>query len=228
MNYAAQSRRLNPAAMLAALGVPGLLGAVLIAGLAVHHVIIKPIVNPTGGNIPDIVEITPEIIEPESPPSRSNNSSKANPEFSTARPEIPTTFDTGTFELPTQPKTLVFISPTWPNEADLTELNTLPPFLDPDPIPATPRGNPADWISTSDYRTVWINRGFAGTARFTLQIDASGRVSDCAITGSTGYEALDGATCRLLKRRARFAPARNGAGDKVAGTYSSAVTWQIP
>ncbi len=97
-----------------------------------------------------------------------------------------------------------------------------------DPIGAVPRGNPGGWVTTSDYRTRWINEGLTGIASFTLKIDASGKVSDCAITKSTGHDVLDGATCRLLERRARFTPARNGKGEKVAGTYSSSINWQIP
>ncbi|MBU1606453.1 MAG: energy transducer TonB, partial [Alphaproteobacteria bacterium] len=67
-----------------------------------------------------------------------------------------------------------------------------------------------------------------GTARFRLEIAADGRVTGCAITGSTGHAALDTATCRLLEQRARFEPARNSNGDAVAGSFVNAVRWELP
>lgn len=95
-------------------------------------------------------------------------------------------------------------------------------------IAAKARNNPGEWITQSDYKTSWINRGWAGSAGFRLQVGANGRVEGCQITRSTGYAALDEATCALVTRRARFDPARNGAGEKVSGSYSSTVRWQIP
>lgn len=95
-------------------------------------------------------------------------------------------------------------------------------------IAAKARNNPGEWITESDYKTSWINRGWAGSAGFRLQVGANGRVEGCQITRSTGHTALDEATCALVTKRARFNPARNGDGDKVSGSYTSSVLWQIP
>lgn len=95
-------------------------------------------------------------------------------------------------------------------------------------IAAKARNNPGEWITESDYKTSWINRGWAGNAGFRLQVGANGRVEGCQITRSTGHTALDEATCELVTRRAKFEPARNGDGEKVPGSYSSSVRWQIP
>jgi protein TonB len=97
-----------------------------------------------------------------------------------------------------------------------------------DPIMAKPRGNPGSWITTSDYRSIWIRREMVGTAGFSLQISATGRVTGCTITASTGHAALDEATCSLIQKRARFDPARDNRGDAVAGTYRNSVTWRLP
>jgi protein TonB len=97
-----------------------------------------------------------------------------------------------------------------------------------DPIAAIPRNNPANWVTADDYRPSWINSEMVGTARFRLQISADGRVDSCTITGSSGYAALDKATCELITRRARFDPARDSSGAKVGGIYSSSVRWQLP
>ena len=64
--------------------------------------------------------------------------------------------------------------------------------------------------------------------RFTVQVSPEGRVTDCTVTGSSGSPDLDEAACRSISRRARFNPATNGEGEKVAGTYSNSVRWQIP
>ena len=58
--------------------------------------------------------------------------------------------------------------------------------------------------------------------------EADGRVSGCTITGSSGYSALDAATCALVIKRAKFQPARGGEGEPVAGSYSNAIDWQLP
>lgn len=112
------------------------------------------------------------------------------------------------------------------------------PIIIPSPGPAiTPveeaiavkaRNNPGGWITEADYKSSWINRGYAGTAGFRLAIGASGRVEGCQITHSTSHAVLDEATCALVTKRTRFDPARNGAGDKVPGNYASSVLWQIP
>lgn len=96
------------------------------------------------------------------------------------------------------------------------------------PVAATPRNNAGSWVTDNDYKSRWIREGMMGTASFRLQIAANGRVSDCRITKSTGYDQLDAATCALIAKRARFNPASNAAGEKTAGTYSSSIRWVVP
>lgn len=225
MSYATTARRPHPLAAFGALGVPATFAVILIAGLAVKHVIVPPIPNPIASDIPDVV-ITPTVIEPDLP---ATDTKAPVPETSTppisTRPESDFTFDLG----PSAPVgTLEGIDTgSLIGTEDFTV--TLPP-VEPmfDPIAASPRGNPANWISTSDYRSTWIRRELTGVARFTLQIDAAGKVSNCTITGSTGHEPLDKATCRLIEGRAVFNPAKGTDGKPVAGTFSSSVNWQIP
>lgn len=102
---------------------------------------------------------------------------------------------------------------------------TTPSFT---PIDVTPRNDPGSWVTTNDYRSSWINREMIGTAGFTLQVGTNGRAESCLITKSSGHEALDKATCNLISKRARFTPARNSNNDKVSGSYSSSVRWQLP
>lgn len=94
--------------------------------------------------------------------------------------------------------------------------------------PVAPKARNGNWVTDNDYRTSWINRKWEGTVAFRLSIGADGKIKDCTITESTGHSALDEATCTLVKRRAKFEPAKNDRGDTVSGTFSSAVRWQIP
>ncbi len=96
------------------------------------------------------------------------------------------------------------------------------------PQSATPLANPAEWVNTSDYPAGALRRENEGITSFRLTIDPQGRVSACLITVSSGWSALDEATCRLISERARFSPATDRKGRAVAGTYSNRVRWVIP
>jgi protein TonB len=96
------------------------------------------------------------------------------------------------------------------------------------PKTARPRGNQAGWVTTDDYPTADIRAGHTGTVRFRVGINASGRVTDCTVTQSSGYAGLDAATCRNVTRRARFDAASDAMGEKVAGTYDGTIRWVIP
>lgn len=94
--------------------------------------------------------------------------------------------------------------------------------------PVAPKARNSGWVTDNDYKPVWINREWEGTAGFRLSIGADGKVEGCTITNSTGHAALDDATCALVKRRAKFEAAKDDQGRSVRGTFSSAVRWQIP
>jgi TonB family protein len=85
--------------------------------------------------------------------------------------------------------------------------------------------NAASIITASDYPR---NVRAEGTARFEIVVDAEGRPQSCAITTSAGNDALDKATCNAFMKRARFTPAKDGAGQAVAGRYRGSVTWKEP
>jgi protein TonB len=53
-------------------------------------------------------------------------------------------------------------------------------------------------------------------------------VKGCEVTASSGSSDLDAATCANVAKRARFNPATDESGARVAGSYSSAVRWEIP
>ncbi|MHA7819071.1 MAG: TonB family protein [Erythrobacter sp.] len=225
MSYASTANRPNPVAALGALGVPAAFGALLVVGLAVKVAIDNEDGRLIGVEVPidppkDLP--TPEP-QPDTAPSN-DNTTIPEPDFTPTRPDSPITIVAG----PTAPiGTPKVVDGDWTVPLPLPEPVPMPsPAFD--PVSASPKGNPGGWITTNDYRPSWINRGYTGVANFALLIDARGRVSGCSITGSTGYSALDEATCRLLERRARFEPAKDSSGNNVAGSYRSSVRWTIP
>jgi TonB family protein len=88
--------------------------------------------------------------------------------------------------------------------------------------------NEASWISTDDYPPKALRSNQEGTVQLRWTIEPSGRVRDCQIVASSGYAALDRAGCRLLRYRARYAPARDRFGRPVAMTMTRRIVWQLP
>jgi protein TonB len=117
-----------------------------------------------------------------------------------------------------------------------------PAAIDPPPTPAPPpppppsvkieparaKANLGRYVSDADYPSDAIRREEQGATRFRLAVGPDGRVTDCTVTGSSGSAALDMATCRLMKSRARFAPAHDSSGNAVADAVSSSITWRLP
>jgi len=227
MNYVAHRARPNPAALAGALGVPAAIAGLLVAGLAVTVVAPDLVPNPEGTFIEEeVVEITP-IDRPEKPIDPATNAQRDTPRAETSFTTIPDApVDLGT----TAP---IDTLPPLGGEGigTLDPVGPIPAPLDPviaDAVAPLPKGDPGRWITDRDYRTRWIREGLSGTARFALAIDASGRISECTITRSSGHGELDAATCRLIERRARFEPARDAEGNRVPGRYSNAINWRIP
>jgi TonB family protein len=94
-------------------------------------------------------------------------------------------------------------------------------------VPATGPPSLAALVSNEDYPPEALRNEQQGTVAVTLAIDATGRVSRCRVTESSGFVSLDRATCRLLSARARFSPARDAAGRAVPDTYPQRIRWTI-
>jgi protein TonB len=222
MTYASNTRRPNPVAMLGALGIPAAIGALLVVGLAVN-VVIAPEPPPLKSLTFKPVAIPPP---PPDPTTRSTKTQTTTTTTTTSRPAaIPS--DLGISDpIGTLPGIGDLVGPIDPVDFGIPgPAPSASPF---DPVAASPRGNPGNWVTDSDYRPRWIREGLTGSARFTLSIDAGGKVTGCTIARSTGHVALDQATCQLVSKRARFAPARDGNGKAVAGRYDGSINWRIP
>lgn len=92
----------------------------------------------------------------------------------------------------------------------------------------SPRGSPQSWVTDDDYPPAALRSGDAGTTGFRLDVGPDGRVTNCTVTSSSGSSLLDQTVCRLLPRRARFTPAEDENGNKIAAVFQSRFTWRIP
>ena len=91
-----------------------------------------------------------------------------------------------------------------------------------------PANSQASWVTNDDYPAREIRNNHQGTVRFRVAVGTNGRVKSCEIVASSGYPALDEATCGRVSSRARFTPGSNSAGVAVVDTFSGSVTWRIP
>ena len=87
--------------------------------------------------------------------------------------------------------------------------------------------NPLEWVSTGYYPSEAKRRGEEGRAAFLVTVSTAGRVKHCQITASSGSQSLDEGTCYILRKVARFKPARDAAGNKVDGEFSSQLNWTL-
>lgn len=127
-----------------------------------------------------------------------------------------------------------------------------PPIIAPPPLPAPPpititpprpappppapprtvepvraRANLASYVSNDDYPSSALRNEEEGTTGFRLTVGPDGRVTNCVVTSSSGSSALDNATCRIMRSRARFTPARDQYGEATTGTHNARITWRI-
>jgi Gram-negative bacterial TonB protein C-terminal len=103
--------------------------------------------------------------------------------------------------------------------------------------PLTAR-NRQSWITTDDYPSRALRDELEGTVAYTLEVNVNGLVRDCTLTPPSNVTTLTAvqndvpilneATCRNIKRRARFVPATDGSGRPMTSFTSGRVHWVIP
>lgn len=82
-------------------------------------------------------------------------------------------------------------------------------------------------FSGNDYPLEAVRDDASGRARVRLLVDKTGRTTDCTILASSGHGSLDAATCRILRSRARFHPAKDIDGKPVRGAAVTSIEWHI-
>jgi protein TonB len=90
----------------------------------------------------------------------------------------------------------------------------------------TPPVRIAGALTNADYRRTRPPAGAAGTVTVSYRVRADGLVDRCTVLRSSGFEALDGATCRLIERRFRYDPARDAAGRAIEWEVRTDYTWR--
>jgi protein TonB len=144
---------------------------------------------------------------------------------------------------PTVPPPLVRME-TPPPPIQVVESPTPPPPIPPvvraPPPPAPPppprkvqsaqsaKGDLRTLFSGDDYPASAQASGAEGTAQATLTVGPDGRVTGCNLIRSTGNGSLDSATCNILRRRAKFVPARDSSGNPTSDTVTTPpITWRL-
>jgi len=84
------------------------------------------------------------------------------------------------------------------------------------------------WVTDDDYPEKALRENQQGVTEFTLQVNVEGCVTDCVVTKSSGWPLLDEATCKLLRKRAAFAPAEDAHGKRITASWSSKFSWMLP
>jgi TonB family protein len=90
-----------------------------------------------------------------------------------------------------------------------------------------PQRIPSTLLSPGDYPTAAMLLGQDGLVEAEMTVAANGRPSDCSIVRSSGFQALDTATCTAFKTRARFKPALDTLGRPTIGKWTQTVQWSI-
>jgi protein TonB len=180
------------------------------------------------------ITVVPKV---EAPQIKATNIEKEVPPPPDSRPSakpIDTVIDTvkPIIDVPTPDSaTLVYPTPTvrdvgYDRGPDPTPMTKPSPRFT--PTAAVPRNASSGWVTTDDYPRRELIAGHQGTTAFRVTVGTEGRVQNCQVTRSSGFPALDRAACERITRRARFDPATDETGAKVAGSYTGSVHWQIP
>jgi periplasmic protein TonB len=160
-------------------------------------------------------------------------------------------------QLPPPPKDMPKVPPPPVTPPPLVQMNTPPPptiqtvtappppvyippvvTAPPPPTPPPPprkvqsaqsaRGDLRTLFSADDYPPSAAAANAEGTAQAELTVSATGQVVGCNLIRSTGNSALDSATCNILRRRAKFTPARDSNGNPTTDTVTTPpIRWQL-
>jgi len=143
---------------------------------------------------------------------------------------------------PVTPPPLVQVNtPPPPTITTVVAPPVIPPVAPSPPAPPAPpppphktqsaqpaQGDVRTLFSGDDYPASAQAAGAEGTAQAQLTIGPDGRVTGCNLIRSTGNSALDSATCNILRRRAKFVPARDSNGNPTGDSYTTPpIRWQL-
>lgn len=93
---------------------------------------------------------------------------------------------------------------------------------------AVPKKSRASWVEAEDYPAAALRAEEEGQVTVKLAIAPTGDVAGCDVIKSSGSRALDGTTCRIIQRRAKYRPATDAIGRPVQGFDQHTVRWTLP
>ncbi|MCW3798727.1 TonB family protein [Sphingomonas sp. BN140010] len=202
-----------------------LIGYALITGLA-YSVVKKAAEDLKTFDVEDEPPPPPE--EPPPPPEQ--------PQVETPPPPVVSPPPLVRTNTPPPPVSTAPVAPPPVTTYTATPAPPAPPAPPPPPPPPRPvisqaakaRGSLPGLFSTDDYPQDAIRNEQQGTTSVSLTIGTDGRVSGCTVSGSSGSASLDNATCRIIRSRARYTPAKDQSGNPIAGTDSARIRWVLP
>lgn len=91
---------------------------------------------------------------------------------------------------------------------------------------AKPLG-PVNWVTNDDYPEASLRMHESGVVGVRLDIAADGKLSGCTVISSSKSPRLDAVTCDLMRRRARYEPARLADGTTTPSMSFLRFRWQV-
>ncbi|MGP1283227.1 MAG: energy transducer TonB [Parasphingopyxis sp.] len=82
-------------------------------------------------------------------------------------------------------------------------------------------------ITPRDYPRAASRARIEGTVGARVHVGADGRVTRCVVVASSGNADLDTTTCRLIRERFRYEPARNARGEAVPDVAGREQRWWL-
>jgi len=104
------------------------------------------------------------------------------------------------------------------------------PVVAPPPPPGPPpgaRANLASYVSNDDYPAEALWNDEEGTTGFRLTVGTNGRVTNCEVFEPSGSASLDETTCRIMRERTRFSPARGSDGNPMEDSLDAWIHWRL-
>ena len=192
--------------------VGGLLYAI-VTGLAYN------VVKKAAENL-KVVDVEQQPPPPEQPPPPPKDMPKVPPPPVTPPPLVQLQAPTP----PIQTVTTPVIPPVQPPQ----------PPISPPPPPhkvqsaQSAKGDLRTLFTTDDYPASALAANAEGTSQAQLTIGPTGAVVSCNIIRSSGNASLDSATCNILRRRAKFSPARDNEGNATTDTITTPpIVWRL-
>src|SRR5689334_2100428 len=192
------------------------LGYAIVTGLAYN------VIKKTAENL-KVIDVEQPPPPPEKPPPPPKDMPKVPPPPTIPPPLVNVNV--------TPPPIQVQVAPTPPPIPPVVQAPPAPP---PPPPPhktvsaQSARGDVRTLFSADDYPASAQAAGAEGTAQAQLTIGTDGRVVGCNLIKSTGNGALDSATCNILRRRAKFTPAKDSNGNATTDTVTTpTIVWRL-